>query len=399
MPSMSTAPLLSSATGCALAALLVTGLGALLRGCGLRRAWIVSGVLIGTLLGPLGLARVREAWFDGLFHGAAAERREVFVADRVIEVARITAAPRGAEVDTDDMALFLAEREAARDRLTQARERFDEPAVWIAAVLAAVACIAVSPMAGRTAWWNDGGAPIGAWALAAPAALVLGALSLSRTPEPAGWWLDLLAIVCVGSPVMVPRERWTAARLVGGRVTGIDASRAATGLLAIALVIGSRCIQGEPGVAWMLPWGALFAAWGLAAPPSGWPARAAGPAAGMAVAIALTRMDPLEQWMPWFALAVFVAAADLKWVGTATGLSIFGRVGWFRSMRACMPLEDAGIALAALAAVAALAGVVPAWAGLAAMVSASVIELLDPVRRGTALQLDATIHQERADGA
>lgn len=399
MLSMAAHPSLFCALGCALAALLTVGLGALLRGCGLRRAWIVSGVLVGIMLGPVALAQVREAWFDRLFHGAAMERREVFVTERVIEVARLTAVPQGAEVDADDMAMFLAEREAARDRLRQTRERFDELAVWTAAVLAAVACVTVSPLAGRTAWWRDGGAPIGAWALAAPAALALVALSMTRQPDPSAWWLDLLAMVCVGSPVMLPRERWIAARLVGGRVAGIDASRAVAGLLAIGLVVVARLAQGDGPAAWLLPWGALFVTWGLAAPPSGWPVRLAGPAAGMAVAMALTRMDPLAQWMPWLALAIFVAASDLKWIGTATGLAIWGRVGWMRALRASMPLEDAGTAMAALAALATLAGVVPAWAGLSVMVSAAAVELLDPVRRGTALQLDATIQGQRADGA
>ena len=394
---MATDALLHCFEGCAIASALAVALGLLLRGCGLRRAWILSGLLVGVLLGPLGLARVRESWFDRLFHGAGAERREVFVTERVIEVTRQAAAPRGAEVDGDDMASLLAEREVARERLRAARERFDEPATWLVAALAAVACVACSPVAGRVAWWRDGGAPVGAWALAAPAALVLVALSMSAQAEPAAWWLDLLAVACLGSPVMAPRERWTAARLLGGMVTGIDAARAAAGMFAMGLVVAARCIDGEMGMAWLLPWGALFATWGLAAPPSGWPTRLAGPAAGIAVAIALTRIDPLQQWMPLFALGVFIAASDLKWVGTATGLSIWGRAGWFRSLRACMPLEDAGVATAALGAIATLTGTVPAWAGLALLVTAAAMEVLDPVRRGTALQLDATIQGERAD--
>ena len=111
---MANGPIMDCVGGCALATALSVALGLLLRGCGMRRAWILSGVLVGTLLGPVALARVREAWFDRLFHGAAPERRELFVAERAIEVASMTAMPRGASVDADALASFEAEREAAR---------------------------------------------------------------------------------------------------------------------------------------------------------------------------------------------------------------------------------------------------------------------------------------------
>ena len=98
---MPASPMLDCLIGCAIAAALAAGLGMLLRACGLRRAWVVSGLCVGVLLGPQGMARVRGDWFDRFWFGAAIEGREAFVAARAIEVASVTAAPRGASVDSD----------------------------------------------------------------------------------------------------------------------------------------------------------------------------------------------------------------------------------------------------------------------------------------------------------
>ncbi|MFM7807059.1 MAG: hypothetical protein ACKPEA_03910, partial [Planctomycetota bacterium] len=123
--------------GCGVTAALAAGLGALLHGCGLRRSWIAAGLCVGVLLGAQGLARVRSDWFDRCWFGAATERREAFIAARAIEVATATALPRAAAVDSDFVAKMEAERRAADLRLAEARERFDAPALWLVALLAA----------------------------------------------------------------------------------------------------------------------------------------------------------------------------------------------------------------------------------------------------------------------
>jgi len=85
----------------------------------------------------------------------------------------------------------------------------------------------------------------------------------------------------------------------------------------------------------------------------------------------------------------------LKWLGAATGLWIWGRVGWFASLRACMPMSNTSSAQSVLGALALLLGFVPAWLGVALMVSAAAVELMEPLRRGTALRLDEAIQESR----
>lgn len=380
--------------GCAIAALLSAALGALLRGCGLRRAWIVSGMAVGLLLGVQGLGRVNDRLFERFFMGATQERRELFVASRSIEVAAMAAVPHGASVDEETLSGLEAERAAAMTRFERSRHAFDEDASWVVAMLAAFVMAGASPMIGRVAWWRGGGAPVGAWCVAAPAAMVLLALSLATDSEPQAWWMNALAIACLGAPALQPRDRWTAVRLLGARASVVDAARGMNGACAAALAITAWALDDTHSAAWLLPWATMLAAWGLATIPSGGLARLSGPAIAGAVGIATTRIDPLADWQAWFALAVFLAE-DLKWLGAATGIWIWGRVGWFASLRACMPMSDTSSAQAVLGALAILIGFVPTWLGLALLVSAAAVELMEPIRRGTALRLDEAIQESR----
>ena len=381
--------------GCAIAGALATALGALLRGCGLRRAWITAGVCVGVLLGPQGLARVRGDWFDRHWYGAAAERREAFVAARAVDVAAVTAAPRGATIDEGLMARLESERMAAEMRLLDARERFDSPALWFSAMLAAFAMVSASPLLGRVPWWASGGPPIGTWSIAVPAALVVTTAALSEPGEPSVWWLHAIAIVCIGAANLRPRDRWNAVRLLGAHAHALDATRAAAGMGAIACVIAGCWIGHQVLPAWLLPWGAALAAWGLMHPPPAPLQRLVGPAVASVTAIAMTRIDPIANWNAWATLGCFVAAEDLKWLGAATGLSIWSRTPMVASLRASLPLADASTAQAALTGVATLGGLLPPWMSLSLLLGAAVVELLEPVRLGTALRLDQTLHGER----
>jgi hypothetical protein len=380
--------------GCAIAALTATLLGVLLRSCGLRRTWVIAGLLTGALLGVQGLGRLDDRSFERFFMGAGEARSALFRAARTIEVTSMVAGPQGATLDEEQLAGLEAERAAAATRFANARKAFDEDAAWVVAMLAAIVMTATSPMTGRIAWWKDGGGPVGTWCLAAPAALLLVALSFSRDPEPQAWWLSGLAIACLGAPALQARDRWTAVRLLGTRASVLDAARGMNGACAIALACVAWMVDASHTSAWLLPWATALAAWGLAASPRGMLARLTGPATAAAVAIAATRIDPIADWEAWFALAVFVAE-DLKWIGAAFGVWLWGRVPWFASLRACMPMADTATAQAVLGALAILSGFVPIWLGYALLVSAAAVEAMEPLRRGTALRLDQAIQESQ----
>jgi hypothetical protein len=89
--------------GCAIAAIAAGVLGWLLRGCGLRRPWVIAGMLAGVLLGVQGLGRLDDRLFERFFMGAGQERRDLFIASRSIEIAGMAALPQGATVDESDL--------------------------------------------------------------------------------------------------------------------------------------------------------------------------------------------------------------------------------------------------------------------------------------------------------
>ena len=380
--------------GCAIAAAAAAGLGALLRSCGLRRAWIVAGLAVGLLLGVQGLGRVDARLFERFYSGAGPQRHEAFVAARAIELAAMAGLPQGATLDDEDLAQLEAERRSAELRFERTRREFDASAAWVVATLAAFVLMGASPMVGRMAWWRDGGAPVGAWCVVAPASLMVIALAFSREPDPELWWMAALAIACLGAPALLARDRWTAVRLLGDRAVAIDAARGMNGAIACTLAIVAWIVAGPDSAAWLLPWCAALAAWGLRAPPAGMHRALAGPAVAAAVAIGASRVDPLADWQPWIALAALFAE-DLKWAGGAVGLAVWGRMPWFASLRACMPLAETGPAQAVLAALALLTDAVPAWVGFALLISAAAVEVMAPFRRGTALRLDEAIQESR----
>jgi hypothetical protein len=389
---MAPASLPESLLGCAVAAALAAGLGALLRSCGIRASWITAGVCVGALLGAGGLGRAMPAWHDRYVAGAAMERRETFVAARAIELAQMAALPQGARVDSDDLASLESQLHAAQERERDARANFDQPAVWLVALLGAFVMVGASPLLGRTTWWRHGGPAIGVWHVALPAAMVVLTLSVMDASQPQAWWMYAIATISVGCATLGSRETWTASRMLGAGVRSLDSTRGMAGVLALVLAALTWWTDGRDATAWMLPWGAMLAAWGLASEPPAKLMRLAGPVTAGAVAIAMTRLDVTADWRGWIVLGVFVAAEDMKWLGAGVGLSLWSRTGWTRSLRATMPLADGSRAQAVLASVAVLEGLVPAWMGLALLVSAAAVELLEPVRRRTALRLDQSLH-------
>ena len=110
-------------------------------------------------------------------------------------------------------------------------------------------------------------------------------------------------------------------------------------------------------------------------------------------AMALARVDPLEAWQGWVVLVVFVAIEDMRWLGASLGLSLWSRVPFNGCLRACMSMADAGAAQLALGGTAMLTGVIPAWMGLAVLLSGAAMELLEPLRRGTAMRLDQSLQR------
>lgn len=347
---------------------------------------------MGALLGAGGLGQVVPAWHDRYIAGAVMERRETFVAERAIELAQLAALPQGARVDSEDLARLESQLRAAQEHERDAKTGFDLPALWMVALLGAFVMVGASPLLGRVVWWRHGGPAIGAWHVALPAAMVVLTLSVMDVSQPRGWWMYAIASVCVGCATLTSREVWTASRMLGAGAMSLDPTRGMAGMLALLLAALAWWSDGRDGTAWMLPWGAMLAAWGLASEPPAKLMRLAGPATAGAVAIAMTRLDATADWRGWIVLGVFVAAEDMKWLGAGVGLSLWSRTGWTRSLRATMPLADGSRAQAVLASVGVLEGLVPAWMGLALLVSAAAVELLEPVRRRTALRLDQSLH-------
>ena len=389
---MESALLFNCLVGSVVAATLAAALGYLLRACGLRHAWILAGLCTGALLGAGGVGRVAPSLHDRFIAGAANERWQVFVAQRSIDLARLTALAHGVEVDPDETAALQSSLRAADLHVENAKRDFDTPAVWLVALLATFVMVGASPLLGRVTWWQHGGPAIGAWYVALPAAVVVLTLTLTGASEPQAWWMHAIATVAIGCSTLASREVWTATRMLGTGATALDPARATAGVLALALAALAWWSDGRDATAWMLPWGAMLAAWGLATQPPANLLRLAGPVSAGAVAIAMTRLDVSIDWLGWVALGVFVAAEDMKWLGAGIGVSLWGGAGWKRSIRATMPLADGSRAQAVLASVAVLEGLVPAWMGLSLLVSAAAVELLKPVRRRTALRLDQSMH-------
>ena len=79
-------------------------------------------------------------------------------------------------------------------------------------------------------------------------------------------------------------------------------------------------------------------------------------------------------------------------LGGTLGLMLWGRLGWARSLRVCLPLADASPAIAAMASVALLTGALPPWMAASLLLASAVASIMEPRRRGTAAQLERSAH-------
>jgi hypothetical protein len=378
-------------TGCLLALLLAWLLGAAMRSLRIRHAWILSGVIAGVALGPTGLGRIAPATQASLFHGATRQRDEAALAERTLEVARAASRSRAASLDPADETRLEAEVMASHERLRDARETFDFPAMWLVSLLATFVMVGVSPLLGRVALWRGGGPAIGVWSASLPAAGLLAALSLHGSASPETWWIIAAAIACVGGAPPRIRDRWITAQLAGPLAGGVEVACAVAGMAALALVLAGAAagICDEP--AWLMPWAGLLAAWGLAWAPAPALRRLARGALAGAVAIACTRLELAADWRGWIALWTLVAIEDLRWLGATFGLMLWGGLGWTKSLRVCLPLADSSPAVAALASTALLANAMPVWMAAAMIVAAAAVSLMEPLRRSTAAHLERTL--------
>jgi len=168
------------------------------------------------------------------------------------------------------------------------------------------------------------------------------------------------------------------------------------GMLALVTVLVAVAVQQDLDtriLAWLLPWGVTLAAWARQDQPWSWRLPLTRILAAAVAATALARVDPVDAWQGWVVLVVFVAIEDMRWLGASLGLSLWSRVPFNGCLRACMPLADAGAAHLALGGTAMLTGVIPAWMGLAILLSGAAMELLEPLRRGAAMRLDQSLQQ------
>lgn len=378
-------------TGCLAAMLLAWLLGAALRSLRMRHAWILSGVVAGVTLGSSGLGRIAPLTQAWLFQGAVTERSEASLAERTLEVARAASGSRAASLDPADETRLEAEVMATRERLRNAREAFDFPAMWLVSLLATFVLIGASPLLGRVAWWRGGAPAVGVWSAALPVAGLLTALSLHGSISPQPWWVIAAAIACVGGAPPRIRDRWITAQLAGPLAGGVEVACAVAGMVAMVLAMAGAVagICNEP--AWLMPWAGMLVAWGLAWAPAPALRRLARVALAGIVAIACTRLDLAADWRGWMTLWTLVAIEDLRWLGATFGLMLWGRLGWTKSLRVCLPLADSSQSVAALASIALLTNAVPAWMAAAMMVAAAAVSLMEPLRRSTAEHLERTL--------
>lgn len=367
--------------------LLAALLAAALRSLGVRHAWIACGVVAGLALGPQGLGRVEPRLQASLFSGAVRERHDATLAERTLEVARTTAMLQGAALEDSESARLQADALAAREHMLQAREAFDLPALWLVSLASTLVLLSASPLLGRVAWWHGGGPAVGAWSAAAPVAGLWLAVSFRVDGSPEPWWMCAAAITCVGAAAPSFRERWIGVQL-SGPSGGTEGAAAAGSVLALGLVVVAAAIGVADHPAWLMPWGGMLAAWGLASAPPPAMKRLGQAALAGTVAVACSRLEPATDWNGWLTLWVLVAIEDLRWFGAAAGLVLWGRLAWKRALRASLPLSDTSPAVAALASVAWMAGAVPAWMAMSLIVAAAAVSLMEPQRRAAAQRLE-----------
>ena len=365
----------------------------LLRAAGWKNSWIVAGICVGVFFGPLCAAKAFPDMYQWLIDGCGEARAEVLRSQRATEALMLAAATTRT-VPAESVVIELdALRQSAEINLRESRSAFDHGALWVVALLAAIVTLARSPVTGRVRWWKNGGLAIGAWTVLIPIATVLLIAKIETQDVLAHWSLVAAASVAFGAALPRGTERWMSMGLLEANSPSIDAARGTAGFISLALaVVAAWGMNFDSAAAWLLPWGTMLAAWGLRDHHNSILQKCAGPATSAAVAIALTRVDMLQEFHIAPTVGLYFAGEDLRWLAAATGFALTLAVPWMRSLRVSLAISSAPLPQAALASTALLIGVRPVWMGISILTAAAATEVLSPMRKITAKHLDQIIH-------
>ncbi len=284
-------------------------------------------------------------------------------------------------------------QQSALIRLAQNRVEFNYGALWITALFTAAVTLTRSPMSGRVCWWRGGGLAIGVWTVLIPISSIFLIAQIETRETVTTWSLVAAAIIAFGAAVPAGRERWTVMGLLGKDSESFDAARGTVGFISLAVAcVAVWGMDFDSAAVWVLPWGTMFAAWGLRDHVGKFATQCAGPAAGAAVAIALSRIEVMDEFRFSPTVFLYFAAEDLRWIAASIGFALTLGVPWLRSLRISLAISSAPLPQAALASTALMIGVLPTWLGLSLVVSAAFTESLLPLRHRTTKQLDQMIH-------
>jgi len=382
-----------SISGAVMAGTSAIALAWLLRAAGWKNSWIVAGICVGVFFGPLCCANVFPDFFTTYFDGCGDARNELLRSQRARQALEIAAA-NTQTIPAESLLVELdAWQRSAEIRLTQERVEFNHGALWLTAVLAAAVTLARSPMIGRVRWWRGGGLAIGVWTVLIPIASVLLIAQLETREVVTTWSLVAAATIAFGAALPAGRERWTTMGLLQDNAPSLDAARATSGFISCSVAcVAAWGMDFDFAAAWLLPWGTMLAAWGLRDHHKTLINACAGPASCAAVAIALTRVDILQQFRFAPTVGLYFAGEDVRWIAAAIGFALTLAVPWMQSLRVSLAITSAPLPQAALASTALLIGVLPSWFGISIIISAAAMEALSPLRKITAKHLDQLIH-------
>ena len=382
-----------SISGAVLAGASAVALAWLLRAAGWKYSWIVAGICMGVFFGPLCCGKAFPDFYNTYFDGCGDARKNVLRSYRTREAVEVAAAATQTIPEESDLVLLDAGQRSAEIQLQESRNNFDHGALWVAAFLAATVTLVRSPLSGRVRWWRGGGLAIGVWTVLIPIASVLLIAQIETSEAVTTWSLVAAATIAFGAALPAGRERWTTMGLLQDDAQSLDAARGTAGMISLIVAcVAAWGLNFDSAAAWLLPWGTMLAAWGLRDHHNSILQKCAGPATSAAVAIALTRVDMLQEFHIAPTVGLYFAGEDLRWLAAATGFALTLAVPWMRSLRVSLAISSAPLPQAALASTALLIGVLPVWMGISILTAAAATEVLSPMRKITAKHLDQIIH-------
>jgi hypothetical protein len=382
-----------SISGAVLAGASAVALAWLLRAAGWKYSWIVAGICMGVFFGPLCCGKAFPDFYNTYFDGCGDARKNVLRSLRTREAVEIAATATQTIPEESDLVVLDAGQRSAEIQLQESRNNFDHGALWVTAFLAATVTLVRSPLSGRVHWWRGGGLAIGVWTVLIPIASVLLIAQIETREAVTTWSLVAAATIAFGAALPTGRERWTTMGLLQDNAQSLDAARGTAGIISLIVAcVAAWGMNFDSAAAWLLPWGTMLAAWGLRDHHNSFLQKCAGPASSAAVAIALTRVDMLQEFHIAPTLGLYFAGEDLRWVAAAIGFALTLAVPWMRSLRVSLAISSAPLPQAALASTALLIGVLPVWMGISILTAAAATEVLSPMRKITAKHLDQLIH-------